>query len=245
MARTDWSFFHKNAGVGYFNETVPGYLDWEVGSGGSYRHVGYMYNGADIGEYPSQIIKMSAAIRIQDYSYFGCLGLFICPNFQSGTPVNSTLDHFGIGTQYKTNTGAGNTILVRPYRSQDGGVAGTLNGASSRYLPQVPDGSGWIQYEVSFIMDRRYYDVDPDRPTSRAPVLSMYMRYNNGSGISTPGSAGWTDWYWMWDGGNYVSMVTPFVDGFYPWFGGIGNSSGGPYGHGQIDRVTVEYGVLP
>lgn len=256
MSASDWSFFSYNL-PGSFTEDKGSSvvasgggsvsLEWSIDAG-NHSWIGYMYNGEDIGQFPCNYVSISAAMR-NTGNFWGdngpagwgvglCLGF--CPNFLSGAVADSsTLD--AIVTRYYTSLGR-----LYPWQCRNASTTtGSLpSGYSYHTIPTV--NNSFVQFETMMCMNGMFkdYDVRSDQPGGEGRV---WTRWNTGSSLSVPGSAGWTGWNKTW-AFNWTSVGASlyqdgYLNGFYPFFGGIASNWTSPTAYANFDYITVRYGT--
>lgn len=179
---------------------------------------GRMYNGPDIGNFPTKYCAISMVCngRLSNFSS-SMWGPFISPNFLGTDPFFQTptpdadIDMIMCGFNAVTSWG-GTSRQIRTRRIIDGVVnaAGEANSAS--YTTEIGF-TGFTQFEVAFILD----DLVPG-----SELFRIMARFNHGSEISLPGSVDWTDWEEVGGYDYATDIVGAGIDissGFYVGYG--------------------------
>lgn len=207
----------------------------EKTSGALYHGQHFRYSGADVGQFPTKFCTISMAVK----------GIGLLPTLcQYGAYFNAF--SFPAGNQHQFGIrGAG--VVIRQEdtvggASLAGGAMqdGSVLGSPVLAIPVVDN--DWVQFEAACLMNELYKEHDYNAS------IHVWARYNGGTSLSLPGSAGWSDW-------NHIALVQPGYfghddfqnqNGMHPAFGfaACGAFAGGTPGDGLIfDHVTVRYGA--
>lgn len=244
MANSDWSQWD----VGPPNSLViSNPLDGPTGGStrsllfedtlvGSTEGYGYIYNGDDVGEFPSTGVIVTVVMKsIGRLAERGAHGAMFWGNVLSGTLSSSSIDCVTIGPRADGTDGG---TLIRATRHNNGGFSTFNDGTELSITPVEGD---WVQYQAAIMVDTNQVDI-----TSRR--IGMWARANNsGTGLSTPGSAGWTPWTLLKrvDSSSDSAMHGQLRNGVHGGFGyWISTGSSGSPSNIYWNNIAVEYGTI-
>ena len=257
MSVDDWNFFSYNL-PGVWSEDRSSAvvasggggvsLGWETTEGNN-SWIGYMYNGDDIAEFPSKYVRISAAMRNtgEAWNRSGANGwgtglvLGFSPNLLSGTIGSSSILDAVVTRFYP-----GLSRLL-PFKPGNGDTTPGSNpsGYSYHTVPFVDN--SFIQFETMLVVNSLFADnYTPARSDQPGGEARLWTRWNTGSSLTMPGSAGWTGWsktwsipWTTWGAGMHQEGYTT---GFYPFFGGIASDWTSGTAYAYFDYITVSYG---
>jgi hypothetical protein len=252
MAVADWTLSRFSNGGAYgtiINMSQPTVvasgggtrsLEAQFASGDtSYEIYQYRYTGAEVGNLPSKYLRMSMALRgegqiaTNNWGY----GMFFSKespvgdyNSQSFWPLVSYA-----GFYQESTTGGTDPTLYIGSNIYGGGTTGIQ-------IPRVDN--GFVQYEIALLVN----DISILDPVNGLEQL-YYVRWNTGSSLSTPGSAGWTSWTLAKEQylSTYNAQRQPLTGGWEPGFGWYFNGtsfSGGAGDRLLFDQIEINYGTL-
>jgi hypothetical protein len=173
--------------------------------------VGWLYNGPSFaGNFPLRDGSISGAFRTGTTgNLYDLYGVWI--RQQSATPTLAThLNCYFAGLFQAATTGSVGPFNVRLYRVLSGVFAQV---GSTWTIPKLNgDSPGLCQFEI--------------RAKNVSSNVLLEQRYNNGTALSSPGSAGWTSWATVaTDSGHGGVTNQPGYWGFGVAHAGVGGSS--------------------